>query len=57
MCNKIEKEPKSIPFCSVIPTALSLILIIGSVVYIVFKTMSNRAYNEKWKDYDECGLG
>lgn len=57
MCNKIEKKPKSIPFCSVVPTALSLILIIGSVVYIVFRTMSNRAYNEKWKDYDECGLG
>ncbi|NLK71244.1 MAG: hypothetical protein GX286_07420 [Clostridiales bacterium] len=57
MCNKIEKEQRSIPFRSVIPTALSLILIIGSVVCIVFKTMSNRAYHEKWKDYDECGLG
>ena len=57
MNTKTEKEPKTIPFCSVIPTALSLILIIGSVVYIVFKTMSNKAYNEQWKDYDECGLG
>ena len=52
----IRQRTRSIPFRSVIPTALSLILIIGSVVCIVFKIMSNRTYHEKWKDYDECGL-
>lgn len=38
------------------PVVCALILVIASVAYIVCRTMSDRAYNEKWKDYDECGL-
>ena len=39
-----------------IPVLLALICGITSVVYIVFRMLSNKDYEEKWKDYDECGL-
>lgn len=41
---------------SAIPVVCSLFLVVASVAYIIYRTMSERAYNEKWKDYDECGL-
>lgn len=34
----------------------ALICVISSVAYIVYKTTSNRNYELKWKDYDECGI-
>lgn len=39
-----------------IPILAALICGVVSVAYIVFKTMSNKNYEEKWKDYDECGI-
>ena len=33
-----------------------LICMMTSVAYIVFKMSSNRKYDEKWQDYDECGI-
>ncbi|MCM1227429.1 MAG: hypothetical protein NC320_08400 [Clostridium sp.] len=39
-----------------IPILLALIGGVVSVAYIVYKTMSNKSYEEKWKDYDECGI-
>jgi len=41
---------------SAVPVVGALFLVVASVAYIIYRTMSNRAYNEKWKDYDECGL-
>lgn len=41
---------------SAVPVVGALFLVVVSVAYILFRTMSNRAYLEKWKDYDECGL-
>lgn len=49
---KVKKERHFI-----IPVIGALVLVVASVGYIVFKIMSNRAYDEKWKDYSECGLG
>lgn len=43
-------------FKSGLPVVGALLLVVLSVAYIIYRTMSNRAYNEKWKDYDECGL-
>ena len=34
----------------------ALLLVVASAGYIVFRIVSEKAYNEKWKDYDECGL-
>ncbi len=41
---------------SAIPVVGALFLVVASVAYIIYRTMANRAYEEKWKDYDECGL-
>ena len=41
---------------AIFPVIGALILVVGSVGYIIFRVMSDRAYNKKWKDYDECGL-
>lgn len=39
-----------------LPLLFAIFLAISSVVYIMFKSWSNKAYAEKWKDYDECGI-
>lgn len=36
----------------VVPIAL----LMGSVGYIVYRLLGERAYREKWKDYEDCGL-
>ena len=40
----------------IISLLLAIFLAIGSVVYIIWRGISNRAYYEKWKDYDDTGL-
>ena len=39
------------------PIITALVLFLGSAGYIVYRMVSNYNYNERWKDYDECGLG
>ncbi len=39
-----------------IPILAVLICMISSVAYIVFKMSSNKDHEDKWKDYDECGI-
>lgn len=39
-----------------IPVAAALVLFLASAGFIVFKAISAYNYNERWKDYDECGL-
>lgn len=39
------------------PVALAIFLVIAAAAYTIFKLCDNHSYNEKWKDYDECGLG
>lgn len=41
---------------SAISVAAALFLLMSSVAYIVYRIVDNRNYNERWKDYDECGL-
>ena len=41
---------------SAIKLLLAVFLALGSVVYIMYRGASDRAYKEKWQDYDECGL-
>jgi hypothetical protein len=33
-----------------------LFCMIASVAYLVLKLSKARAYDEKWQDYDECGI-
>lgn len=41
---------------SALPVVGALFLVMVSAAYIIYRAVSNRAYYEKWKDYDECGL-
>lgn len=40
-----------------IPVFGALFLFLVSAAYIAYRMVSNYNYNERWKDYDECGLG
>ncbi len=39
-----------------LPLLIAVFVAIGSVVYIMYKSWSNKAYIEKWKDYEDCGI-
>ena len=40
-----------------LPMLCAIFLAIASVMYVMFKSWSNKLYGEIWKDYDECGIG
>lgn len=40
-----------------VPILAALFLFLASAGYIAYRMVSNYNYNERWKDYDECGLG
>ena len=50
------EEKRKLTMRNTVPVIGALLLVVASVAYIMVKTMSDKAYNEKWKDYDECGL-
>ncbi|MCM1022819.1 MAG: hypothetical protein NC395_02025 [Prevotella sp.] len=39
-----------------VPVSAALALFLVSACYIVYKLITAYRYNERWKDYDECGL-
>lgn len=39
------------------PIVGALFVFLSSAIYIVYRMVSDYNYNERWKDYDECGLG
>lgn len=39
------------------PIVVALMLFLSSAFYIIYRMVSDYHYNERWKDYDECGLG
>lgn len=42
---------------TMIPVVTALFVLMLSAAYIAYRMVSNYNYNERWKDYDECGLG
>ena len=40
----------------VIPIIAAVIVVAAAVAYICLKIADEVKYNEKWKDYDECGM-
>ncbi|MGN0642810.1 MAG: hypothetical protein ACI4JJ_06655 [Huintestinicola sp.] len=44
-------------FLTAAPIIGALFLFLASAGYIAYRMISNYNYNERWKDYDECGLG
>ncbi len=39
-----------------IPVSAALVLFLVSAGFIVYRLIISYRYNERWKDYDECGL-
>ncbi|MCD7890697.1 MAG: hypothetical protein LUG26_02685 [Ruminococcus sp.] len=56
MKSKEKKSERSHFICGIVTLLLAIFTAIASVVFIIFKCWSNKAYAEKWKDYDECGI-
>lgn len=51
------KEETAIDFLrAAVPIASALVIFLVSAGFILYKFLSARRYNERWKDYDECGL-
>lgn len=50
----MEKKNKNLVYG--VSVIFALILLVGSAAFISFKMASERARNQKWKDYDDCGL-
>lgn len=38
-----------------LPIIGAVLLVAGAIAYICLKLADEFRYNEKWKDYDECG--
>jgi len=43
-------------FKKLLSVVVPIVLLMGSVGYIVFRLLSERSYRDKWKDYEDCGL-
>lgn len=41
---------------AVISAAAVLLAVCGGVAYFLYRISREKAYNEKWKDYVDCGL-
>ena len=41
---------------SIVSLVLGLVTLVVAALYLVYRFLSDRAYHEKWKDYDDCGL-
>ena len=59
---KNEKAPVSetknhtLLFSTLTSTILSLCVLAGVVIFGIMKVRNNKKHDEKWKDYDECGI-
>ncbi len=53
----MNRSEKSLPlFTLIIPLAVSLLVLCVTAGYYIYHFASERAYREKWKDYNDCGL-
>lgn len=50
-------DKKTTPTAKIlIPILAAVLVVAGAVAYICLKIADEVKYNEKWKDYDECGM-
>ena len=40
----------------ILAAAFAVMMVAAAVSFILYKFAKERAYNEKWKDYIDCGL-
>lgn len=39
-----------------LPIVGAVFIAVASILYILYKSWSNKVYFEKWKDYEDCGV-
>ncbi len=39
-----------------LPIIGAVFIAVSSILYILYKSWSNKLYFEKWKDYEDCGV-
>ena len=51
-----EKKNSNLQFVqTLVPIIGAVLVVAGAIAYICLKLADEFKYNEKWKDYDECG--
>lgn len=51
------KREKSVSLLSlIIPFAVAILVLCVTAGYYLYHYASEKAYREKWKDYNDCGL-
>ena len=53
--NEEEINPKKV-LNMFLPIVGAVFLAVSSILYILYKSWSNKVYFEKWKDYEDCGF-
>lgn len=48
-------NPKKV-FSMFIPIIGAVFIACTAILYILYKSWSNKAYFERWKDYEDCGV-
>lgn len=51
-----ESKNHTLLFSTITSAILSLCVLVGVVVFAVMKIRNDKKHDEKWKDYDECGI-
>jgi hypothetical protein len=52
---KNEINPKKV-LNMFLPIVGAVFIAVSSILYILYKSWSNKVYFEKWKDYEDCGV-
>ena len=51
-----EDPKKRLEKRSFVTLVLGIMTLISAGIYLVYHYQSEKAYREKWKDYDNCGI-
>lgn len=51
-----ENKNHTLLISTITSAVLSICLLVGVIVVSVMKIRNNKKHDEKWKDYDECGI-
>lgn len=53
---KNESLLKKLTKMSTVSLVLGVLTLLTGMAYLIYRFFSERAYREKWKDYEDCGL-
>lgn len=56
MKNEEKKQHHEMKLMSIMSLLLGAAAIATTVAYFIYRFASEKAYNEKWKDYYDCGI-